>query len=163
MDIRKIKKLLDLMNEADVTEIEIREGEESLRISRPTPQHGNFATSSSYSAAVPTEAGMPTASAGNSSLEKRAEKETPSADEGSSHIIIKSPMVGTLYLAPGPDSEPFVQVGKSVKKGDTLCIVEAMKMFNQIEAEQSGIIVKSHLENGSPVEFDQPLFELRPA
>jgi len=141
MDIRKIKKLIELLEESGVAEIEIREGEESVRISR-----GAIATA--MPVAAPQAAPQPAPAA------------TPAASdpEPVSGTTINSPMVGTFYRASSPTAKSFVDVGTSVRQGDTLCIIEAMKMFNQIEAEVSGTVKAILVENGQPVEFDQPLF-----
>ncbi|TQV89147.1 acetyl-CoA carboxylase biotin carboxyl carrier protein [Aliikangiella coralliicola] len=150
MDIRKVKKLIELLEESGVAEIEIKEGEESVRISRATapiaaaPMH--------YSTApAPAPAAAPAASS------DAAAPAAPAAEEVSGHQV-KSPMVGTFYSASSPGAKPFVEVGDQVKVGDTLCIVEAMKMMNQIEADAAGTVKAILIENGEPVEFDEPLF-----
>ncbi|MFN2382265.1 MAG: acetyl-CoA carboxylase biotin carboxyl carrier protein [Guyparkeria sp.] len=147
MDIRKVKKLIELLEESGVAEIEIKEGEESVRITRqsqqPTVMH----------AAPPAHAPQPAAPALAPSGEP-----APSESAEPSGKTINSPMVGTFYEASSPDSSPFVDVGSTVQKGDTICIIEAMKMFNQIEAEVDGTIKSILVENGQPVEYDQPLF-----
>ena len=138
MDIRKVKKLIELLEESDIAELEIREGEESVRISRQPvviPYAAPAATAAPPAAVTPP---MP-------------------ASEPRGHHI-KSPMVGTYYGAASPNSDPFVVEGQEVKVGDTLCIIEAMKMMNQIESDKSGRVSKILVENGSPVEFDQILF-----
>lgn len=142
MDIRKIKKLIELITEADVEELEIKEGEESIRISR----RRHVATS------------VEPAVVRSSTTETQAI--SPKKSSGPKKHTVNSPMVGTLYLAPSPDSPPFVEVGQSVKVGDVICIVEAMKMMNQIEADKSGTIESIEVNNGEPVEFDQPLFTI---
>lgn len=142
MDIRKIKKLIELITEADVEELEIKEGEEAIRITRRRQ-----VTASAEPVAIRTSA-----------VESPAVPTTATA--GPVKHTVNSPMVGTLYLAPSPDAAPFVEVGQSVKAGDVICIVEAMKMMNQIEADKSGIIESVEVENGEPVEFDQPLFTI---
>ena len=141
MDIRKIKKLIELLNEAGIAEIEISEGEESVRISRGYPL-----TAPSVASPVQQTVLAPAGVAGD-----------PSApvDEG---LVIKSPMVGTFHTAASPDMQPFVKIGQSVKVGDTLCIIEAMKIMNPIEAESAGTIAAILAENGQPVEYDQSLF-----
>ena len=152
MDIRKLKKLIELLNESDVAEIEIREGEESVRISR---------YSSVAPAPVPTTAIAPPppapapAPAETGSAQAEAE---PALPEG--HVV-KSPMVGTFYRAPSPGAKPFVEVGDRVEAGDTLCIIEAMKILNQIEADQAGTVAAILVENGEPVEYGQPLFVIQ--
>ena len=151
MDIRKVKKLIELLEESGISEIEIKEGEESVRISRNGPSmtmpQMQYAPAMAPPMAAAAAAAAPVAA---------AETETAAA-EVSGHVIT-SPMVGTFYEAPSPGSAPFVEVGKSVKEGDTLCIIEAMKMLNQIEADKSGVIKQMVAENGQPVEFGQPLF-----
>lgn len=149
MDIRKVKKLIELLEESGIDELEIREGEESVRISRhsKTPAQPYYAPAP---AAAPVAAPVaPVAAAA----------EAPSAPKLNG-TVVKSPMVGTFYRTPAPGSPAFVEVGKTVKKGDTICIVEAMKMMNHIEAEVSGVIESILVENGQPVEYDQPLFTI---
>ena len=145
MDIRKIKKLIEIIEESDIAEIEIREGEESVRISRysaPPPL--------AVAAPVPAIAAAPVATVATTPVE-------PVAEIASGHVV-KSPMVGTFYGAASPGAGDFVKVGQAVKEGETLCIIEAMKILNQIEADKSGIITKILVENAEPVEYDQPLF-----
>lgn len=145
MDIRKIKKLIELLEESGINELEITEGEESVRISRngSAPQYAPM-----QYAAAPQYAPAPAPAA-------PAAVEAPKAISG--HIM-KSPMVGSFYRAASPTAKAFVEVGQSVKVGDTLCIVEAMKMMNQIQSDKAGVIKEILVENGEPVEFDQPLF-----
>ncbi len=147
MDIRKVKKLIELIDETGVTEIEIHEGEESVRISRHNQGQQQIV-------AMPTAAAQPAAPAAapQTAAPQAAAEKAPSGHE------VKSPMVGTMYLSPSPDAQPFVEVGHKVSSGDTLCIIEAMKMMNQIEADKSGVIAARLVENGQPVEFGQPLF-----
>lgn len=147
MDIRKVKKLIELLEESGISEIEIKEGEESVRISR----HGPSMTMPAMQYAPAMGAPMPAAAAAPVAA---VEAVVP---EVTGHTVT-SPMVGTFYEAPSPGSAPFVEIGKSVKEGDTLCIIEAMKMLNQIEADKSGVIKQMVAENGQPVEFGQPLF-----
>ncbi|GAB2892888.1 acetyl-CoA carboxylase biotin carboxyl carrier protein [Microbulbifer echini] len=151
MDIRKIKKLIELLEESDIGELEIKEGEESVRISRgvsSAPQPiAPFYGAPVAPAPVPTP---PIQTAAPTAVEKEAKPAI------SGHAV-KSPMVGTYYAAASPGAEPFVKVGQQVKVGDVVCIVEAMKMMNQIEADKSGTIESILLEDGQPVEFDQPL------
>lgn len=149
MDIRKIKKLIELIEESGVAEIEIREGEESVRINR----YGSSAPIAQVAPAVQA----PVAAAPAPSITEVVEEAAPAPVSG--HAV-KSPMVGTVYLAPSPDAAPFVKIGQSVVAGDLLCIVEAMKMFNNIEADVSGVIKECLIENGQPVEYDQPLFTI---
>jgi acetyl-CoA carboxylase biotin carboxyl carrier protein len=143
MDIRKIKKLIELLEESGIAELEIKEGEESVRISRQTNPQTYAPTPAMMQA--PVAAAAP------------AEAVETAAPEKTGHRI-KSPMVGTYYASPSPTAPPFVKVGQKVNIGDTLCIIEAMKMMNQIEADKSGTIRQALLENGEPVEFDQDLF-----
>ena len=144
MDIRKVKKLIELLEASSVDEIEIKEGEESVRISRNTAAP---ITMAAPVAAPAMPAPVPAALA----------PAAPEAAAPSAANAVKSPMVGTFYRSPSPDAAPFVEVGQSVRAGDVLCIVEAMKMMNQIEADRAGTVTAVHAENGEPVEFDQPL------
>ena len=147
MDIRKVKKLIELLEESDIAEIEIHEGEESVRISRAssiTPVMG----------AAPASP-VPLAAGAHAVVETAAS--TAPAQEPEGHII-RSPMVGTFYRAPSPGAKPFVTEGQSVSTGETLCIIEAMKILNQIEADTSGKVVEILVENGQPVEYNEPLF-----
>jgi acetyl-CoA carboxylase biotin carboxyl carrier protein len=146
MDIRKVKKLIELLEESGVAEIEIKEGEESVRISRANMSAP--AAPIQYSAA-PAPVAAPAAAT--------AEPTVEAAPQVSGHQV-KSPMVGTFYRSSSPGSKPFVEVGDKVKAGDTLCIVEAMKMMNQIEADATGTIKAILIEDGEPVEYDEPLF-----
>jgi acetyl-CoA carboxylase biotin carboxyl carrier protein len=149
MDIRKVKKLIELLEESDIAEIEIHEGEESVRISRAS----QVTLSAPVAAPVAAPAAAPAAPA-------TAPTETPAAPEQSeiSGHQVMSPMVGTFYRAPSPDAKPFVEEGDQVSVGDTLCIVEAMKILNQIESDKAGTVKKVLVENGEPVEFNQPMF-----
>ncbi|HSX69984.1 acetyl-CoA carboxylase biotin carboxyl carrier protein [Pseudomonas subflava] len=151
MDIRKVKKLIELLEESGIDELEIREGEESVRISRHSKQPA-YAPQPVY-AAAPAPAAAPVAAAAP------AEAGAPAAAKLNGHVV-RSPMVGTFYRAASPTSANFAEVGQTVKKGDILCIVEAMKMMNHIEAETSGVIESILVENGQPVEYDQPLFTI---
>ncbi|MGA0244854.1 MAG: acetyl-CoA carboxylase biotin carboxyl carrier protein [Pseudohongiellaceae bacterium] len=146
MDIRKVKKLIELLETSDIAEIEIKEGEEAVRISR----------NSSVTTAVAAPAAAPVAAPAPSPAAPAASEEKPAPQATSGHIV-SSPMVGTFYRSPSPSSPPFVEVGTHVKAGDVVCIVEAMKMMNQIEAEKAGIIEAILVKDGEPVEFDQPL------
>ena len=147
MDIRKIKKLIELVEESGIAELEITEGEESVRINRHSPAP---AQQMHYAAPAPAPAPAPAAPSAASSA-------APAPAEETGHIV-RSPMVGTFYESPAPGAKAYVQVGQQVNAGDTLCIVEAMKMMNQIEADASGTITKILVDNEAPVEFDQPLF-----
>ena len=142
MDIRKVKKLIELLETSDIAEIEIKEGEEAVRISR------------SSSVMTTVVAPAPAAAPAPSTVAAAEEKSVPQTTSG--HVV-SSPMVGTFYRSPSPSSPPFVEVGTHVKAGDVVCIVEAMKMMNQIEAEKAGIIEAILVNDGEPVEFDQPL------
>ena len=151
MDIRKVKKLIELLEESNIDEIEIKEGEESVRISRNT---GVVAAPAMYAAAPPPAAApAPVAAASSAPSNTPAPEAAPALD---GHLI-KSPMVGTFYRSPSPGSPAFVEVGQHVKVGDVICIVEAMKMMNQIEADKAGTIEAILVEDGQPVEFDQPM------
>lgn len=141
MDIRKVKKLIELLEESQCTELEIREGEESVRISR-----ASTIAPTVYAAAPVITAASPT-----------THHDAPVEKKISGHTV-KSPMVGTFYRSSSPDAKAFVEVGQSVKVGDVLCIIEAMKMFNQIEADKSGTVTAILVENAEPVEYHQPLF-----
>lgn len=148
MDLRKIKTLIDLVQESGIAELEVKEGEESVRISRhstgPMPQY--FSAPQVMPAAAPAAISAPAVPAA-------AEK--PKAE---TRHVVKAPMVGTLYSCPSPGAKPFVEVGQTVKAGQTLCIIEAMKMLNQIESDKSGVVVEILVDNEKPVEFDQPMF-----
>jgi len=157
MDIRKIKKLIELLEESSLTEIEIVEGEESVRLSRSSP---GVVTVPAMHQGLPAAVQAAAWSAPESSAPAAGKIEA--ADEGVPEgEVVRAPMVGTFYAAPSPDAEPFVSLGQRVSQGETMCIIEAMKMFNQIEAESSGTVVAILVENGQPVEFDQPLFVIR--
>lgn len=152
MDIRKVKKLIELLEESGIDELEIKEGEESVRISRHSKQPA-YAAQPVY-APAPAPAAAPVAAAAPSA------EAAPAAAQKLNGTVARSPMVGTFYRAASPTSANFVEVGQTVKKGDILCIVEAMKMMNHIEAEASGVIESILVENGQPVEYDQPLFTI---
>jgi len=149
MDLRKIRKLIDLIQETGIAEIEIHEGEESVRISRETSKSVPAMMSVPQTYTLPAESSSAT-SASNSP----ASAESVAASHKHS---VKAPMVGTVYLSPSPGAKAFIQVGQVVKPGDTLCLIEAMKMFNQIEADKTGTITAILVESGVPVEFNQPL------
>lgn len=156
MDIRKIKNLIDLVDESTISEIEIIEGEGSIRISRNT----QGATVAQVAPAMPAFNPMQQIVATTAAPAAPQTAATPAAPELPEGKVIRSPMVGTFYRAASPTSKSFTDVGQTVNVGDTVCIVEAMKMFNQIEAEISGKVVSILVQNGEPVEFDQPLFIL---
>ena len=148
MDLRKLKKLIDLVEESGIAEIEVTEGEEKVRITRslaaPQPV---YAAAPAVAAAPAPAAAAPVAAEG-----------APAAPARDLSKAQTSPMVGTFYRAPGPNAPAFVEVGQSVNAGDTLCIIEAMKLMNEIEAERSGVVKEILVENGQPVEFGEPLF-----
>lgn len=148
MDIRKVKKLIELVEESGIGELEIHEGEESVRITRysAAPAQVTYAAAPAP-AAAPAAPAAPAAAAAPAAPELKG-------------TVIRSPMVGTFYRAPSPTSANFAEIGQSVKKGDVLCIVEAMKMMNHIESDVSGVIDAILVENGQPVEYDQPLFTI---
>jgi len=156
MDLRKIKKLIDLLEESNLAEIEIKEGEESVRLAR-VPQ-GTYAAAAPAPQAVQIDnrpaAPMPMSSPTEASTGGSAK---PGGNLPDGHVM-RAPMVGTFYTSPAPDKPAFVAVGQAVKAGETLAIIEAMKMFNPIEADVSGTVVAVLCESGQPVEFDQPLF-----
>ncbi|MGL5729134.1 MAG: acetyl-CoA carboxylase biotin carboxyl carrier protein [Plesiomonas sp.] len=146
MDIRKIKKLIELVEESGISELEISEGEESVRISRnitaaPAAHYAPYPVQAPVAQPVVATAAVPV---------------TPVAETVSGHTV-RSPMVGTFYRTPSPDAKAFIEVGQTVAVGDPLCIVEAMKMMNQIESDKAGVVKAILVENGQPVEFDEPL------
>ena len=147
MDLRKLKKLIDLVQESGIAELEITEGEEKVKIVK-----GGVVSV----AAVPVAAAPPERPAGAAAVPPGAPEPEP-APEG--HVV-KAPMVGTFYRTPSPDAKPFVEVGQTVKEGDTICIIEAMKLMNEIEADAAGVVKAILVENGQPVEYGQPLFIL---
>ena len=149
MDLRKLKKLIDLVQESGIAELEITEGEEKVRINRVgTPgQPGMMVMPAAASAAAPAM--------GAAAISAPAAPTAPPEQEG--HVV-KSPMVGTFYRSSAPGAKPFVEIGQNINAGETLCIIEAMKLLNEIEADQSGVVKKVLVENGQPVEYGQPLF-----
>lgn len=159
MDMRKIKKLIELLQSTGVAEIEIREGEESVRITREVNRAPQVMMQ------APTMISAADTSAQNinpSTATHNPETHTPQTGEGASIPLnkhtMKAPMVGTIYLSATPGAKAFVEIGQSVKVGDVICLIEAMKMFNQIEADKSGTVTARLVDNGTPVEFNQPLF-----
>jgi acetyl-CoA carboxylase biotin carboxyl carrier protein len=152
MDIRKIKKLIELLEESNIDELEIKEGEESVRIARNGSKNQYIQAPMQSYAPAPAFAPAPAAAAPTA-----APAPTATAPAAATGHTVKSPMVGTFYLSPSPGSPVFVEVGKQVKVGDVICIIEAMKMMNQIEADKAGVIEAILVADGSPVEFDQPL------
>ena len=154
MDLRKIKKLMELLEESGIAEIEVKEGEESIKLSRTISSTGSMQ--------VPQVIQQPLQTSQPSTNQQTSDMVTNAVDnlkEEKSNTV-NSPMVGTFYASASPESKPFVTIGQSVKKGDTLCILEAMKMMNQVQAESDGKIVEILVDNAEPVEFDQPLFVL---
>ena len=152
MDLRKLKKLIDLVEESGIAEIEVTEGEEKVRITRTVAAP---AVQTVY-AAAPAPVAAPAAAAPTAS--SPAAPAAPAAAPANHANAQKSPMVGTFYRAASPTSDPFVEVGQTVKEGQTLCIIEAMKLMNEIEAEKSGVVKAILVENGTPVEYGEPLF-----
>jgi acetyl-CoA carboxylase biotin carboxyl carrier protein len=144
MDIRKIRKLIELINETGIGEIEVTSGDDSVRISRQSSAPVHVATAQAIPQPVAPTPEQP--------------REIPQKTIQDDGHHVKSPMVGTVYLAPTPGAKPFVEVGQTVAPGDTLCIIEAMKMFNKIEADKAGVISARLTQNQQPVEYDQPLF-----
>jgi acetyl-CoA carboxylase biotin carboxyl carrier protein len=153
MDIRKIKKLIELIEETGIAELEIQEGEESVRISRHAPAPPVMPLPVSQVAYNPAGV-MPLAPASG------ATTSLPPAETPPKGRPLRSPMVGTFYRSASPGAKPFVEIGQAVAVGEIICIIEAMKMFNQIEADQAGVITRILAEDGQPVEYDQPLFLL---
>ena len=157
MDLRKIKKLIDLLEASNLSEIEIKEGEESVRLAR-APKGAQMVHAAPVHVAHEAPRAMPM----QSPVDGPTGGGKPSSDGGGAALpdgdVVRAPMVGTFYASPSPDKPPFVTVGQQVKAGDTLGIIEAMKMFNPIEAEVSGTVLAIKCESGQPVEFDQPLF-----
>lgn len=150
MDLRKLKKLIDLVQESGISELEVTEGEEKVRIAK----HAAAAQPAAYYAQIPAQAPAAPVAAASSAAPAAAADALP---EG--HIV-KSPMVGTFYRASAPGAKPLVEVGQSVNEGDRLCIIEAMKLMNEIEADVDGTIVGILAEDGAPVEYGQPLFKI---
>ena len=150
MDLRKLKKLIDLVEESGIAEIEVTEGEEKVRITRTTAAAAPIYAAPAPAAAAPVAAPVAAAPAAAAPAAAPAARDLSNAQ--------KSPMVGTFYRAPGPNAAAFVEVGKQVKAGDTLCIIEAMKLMNEIEAEKSGGVKEILVENGTPVAYGEPLF-----
>ena len=155
MDLRKIKSLIDLLERSSLNELEIVEGEASVRLSR-----GSGAPSPGYAAPAPHSVAHETAAQPRQPLIQIPEPDDSALPEGQ---VVRSPMVGTFYGSPSPEAEAFIELGGKVAVGDTLCIVEAMKLFNEIESKMSGTIIKVLVDNGTPVEYDQPLFLVDPS
>ncbi len=150
MDLRKLKKLIDLVQESGIAELEITEGEEKVRIAR-----GGAVSVTPHAAGAPTVVAVPASIPAAPTVAPAAAPVPEAAPEG--HVV-KSPMVGTFYRAPSPDAKPFVEVGATIKAGETICVLEAMKLMNEIEADASGTIKAILVENGQPVEYGQALF-----
>ena len=151
MDLRKIKKLIELLEESGIAEIEVKEGEESIKLSRASQVQQPIINTQTHDVYTPIIL----------TIEKTIQKYEPYPDPVSDGDTIDSPMVGTFYRAASPDSKPFVEKGQKVNKGDTVCILEAMKMMNQVTAEQAGTIAEILVEDSEPVEFGQPLFIIK--
>ena len=163
MDIRKIKKLIELLEESSLIELEIVEGEESVRLSRASAMLSPAQLQAQIPAGVQAAAWSAPGVPGGDSSVPPAQPEPAVAEEEPvpEGELVRAPMVGTFYDSASPESDPFASLGQQVSAGETMCIIEAMKMFNQIEAEVSGTVVAILVENGQPVEFDQPLFVIR--
>ncbi len=153
MDLRKIKKLMELLEESGIAEIEVKEGEESIKLSRNTQAVQNIIKPAETNQIITTSNNIKDTAVADDKVDKS--KELPDGD------VITSPMVGTFYRAASPDSKPFVEKGQKVSKGDTLCILEAMKMMNQVNAETGGTIIDILVGDAEPVEFGQPLFVIK--
>ncbi len=153
MDLRKLKKLIDLVEESGIAELELTEGEEKVRISRQPAGQQMMQYAPAYMPQMMHHA--PQISAPAAASAPAAEASAPAAVDG--HVV-KSPMVGTFYRSPSPEAKPFVEIGSSVSAGDTLCIIEAMKLLNEIESDHGGVIKAILVENGQPVEYGEPLF-----
>ena len=155
MDLRKLKTLIDLVSESNISELEITEAEGKVRIVKGGPVGTAAAPLISAPAPAPVVAPPPTVAEATAALAAATAAENPADPAGK---VIKSPMVGTFYRSPSPGAEAFVQIGQAVKQGETLCIIEAMKLLNEIEADASGVVKAILVENGEPVEFGEPLF-----
>lgn len=161
MDLKLVKNLLDLISESEVNEVSIEEGEFKIKVKKTS----DSPAASQLQYQIPAQQ-QPAQQQSNPAGEQSSAgetKEAPSGDSDPEGEVVKSPIVGTFYEAPSPDSDPFVKVGDTVNKGDTLCIIEAMKIMNEIDAEFSGTVQKIIVNNGQPVEFDQPLFIIKKA
>ena len=157
MDLRKLKKLIDLVEESGIAELEVTEGEEKVRIvksGRPTGGMGEYAVMMQPQPAMQIPAPAPAAPAPAGAAPAKA---APAEPEGN---LVKSPMVGSFYRSPSPDAKPFVEVGDAVKKGQTVCIIEAMKLMNEIECDFDGVVKAILVENGQPVEYGEPLIQI---
>jgi acetyl-CoA carboxylase biotin carboxyl carrier protein len=155
MDIRKIKKLVEILEESGLAEIEIHEQEESIRLSRYSSE---LPVATMPAGPAPAQMALPPSPVAPALAVTDAAGDDAELEDG---YVIRAPMVGTFYGSPNPESDPFVRVGQSIKAGDVVCIIEAMKMFNQIESEVDGKVVAVLVDNAQPIEFDQPLFIVR--
>ncbi|CAB3749808.1 acetyl-CoA carboxylase biotin carboxyl carrier protein [Paraburkholderia solisilvae] len=154
MDLRKLKTLIDLVSESGISELEVTEGEGKVRIVKNAPPVYVQQPAAQY---APQYAAAPPAHPGGAVEGAAAAPATPAAVAPQGHVVT-SPMVGTFYRAPSPGADPFVQIGDTVKEGQTICIIEAMKLLNEIESDQSGVVKEILVENGQAVEYGQPLF-----
>ena len=158
MDIRKVKKLIEMLEESNLNEIEIKEGEEAVKLVKSNPIPGNFISSPPAIISEPTQQSpiaMPSAPSSEATVTQEISQTSDVLESGNK---MNSPMVGTFYSAPNPESEPFVKVGDQINEGDVLCIIEAMKMMNEVKSEFSGTVKQILVDNAEPVEFDQTLF-----
>ena len=158
MDIRKVKKLIEMLEESNLNEIEIKEGEEAVKLVKSNPIPGNFISSAPAIISEPTQQSPIAMSSAPSSEATDTQEISQTSDVLESGNKMNSPMVGTFYSAPNPESEPFVKVGDQINEGDVLCIIEAMKMMNEVKSEFSGTVKQILVDNAEPVEFDQTLF-----
>ena len=158
MDIRKVKKLIEMLEESNLNEIEIKEGEEAVKLVKSNPIPGNFISSAPAIISEPTQQSPITKPSAPSSEVTVTQEISQTSDVLESGNKMNSPMVGTFYSAPNPESEPFVKVGDQINEGDVLCIIEAMKMMNEVKSEFSGTVKQILVDNAEPVEFDQTLF-----
>ncbi len=158
MDIRKVKKLIEMLEESNLNEIEIKEGEEAVKLVKSNPVSSNFISSTPAIISEPTQQSPITKPSAPLSEATVTQEISQTSDVLESGNKMNSPMVGTFYSAPNPESEPFVKVGDQINEGDVLCIIEAMKMMNEVKSEFSGTVKQILVENAEPVEFDQTLF-----
>ena len=158
MDIRKVKKLIEMLEESNLNEIEIKEGEEAVKLVKSNPVSSNFISSTPAIISEPTQQSPITKPSASSSESTVTQEIIQTSDVLESGNKMNSPMVGTFYSAPNPESEPFVKVGDQINEGDVLCIIEAMKMMNEVKSEFSGTVKQILVDNAEPVEFDQTLF-----
>ena len=158
MDIRKVKKLIEMLEESNLNEIEIKEGEEAVKLVKSNPIPSNFISSTTPIISEPTQQSLIAKLSAPSPEETVTQEISQTSDVLESGNKMNSPMVGTFYSAPNPESEPFVKVGDQINEGDVLCIIEAMKMMNEVKSEYSGTVKQILVDNAEPVEFDQTLF-----